>query len=206
MRTRIPLIACVACLAGALSAGAGCTSISGSAPTSPEAHVAAGTETGRDTEAATRANDEGLKLLEKGELDLAAGAFRGAITADAAFGPAYNNLGKVYFRQKDWYNAAWEFEYAGKLLPKNAGPRNNLGLVLEQTGVLDRAVDSYREAVGLDAGNIEYRANLVRALIARGDRTAEVRDLLKQVLDRDTRLDWVVWASRQLSGMSDKRE
>jgi hypothetical protein len=31
-------------------------------------------------------------------------------------GPAHNNLGIVYYRQKKYYLAAWEFQYAAKLM------------------------------------------------------------------------------------------
>lgn len=151
----------------------------------------------RNTDAARRENDAGLSHLGKGELDHAAAAFRRALNEDVEFGPAHNNLGKVHYRNRDWYKAAWEFEYARKLMPKHAEPRNNLGLVLEESGEFDRAADQYREAVALDPGDIQYRANLVRALIRRGDRTDEVRSLLKQVIEEDTRPEWVTWARQQ---------
>ena len=157
----------------------------------------------RDTEAAKRHNEAGLRLLADGQLDQAAEAFSRALTADVEYGPAHNNLGKVYYRKKDWYKAAWEFEYAGKVLPKHAEPRNNLGMVLEEAGELDRAVDQYRQAVGLDGDNIEYRANLVRALVRRGDRTPEVRSLLQQVLKQDSRPEWRSWARLQQARLGD---
>ena len=152
----------------------------------------------RDTEAARRANEEGLAHLKANELDRAVESFSRALTADVEFGPAHNNLGKVYYRKKDYYKAAWEFEDAGRLLPDHAEPRNNLGLVLEQAGELDRSVEAYRQAVALDEERIVYRANLVRALIRRGDRTDEVRSLLKQVLKEDLRSEWLIWARHQL--------
>lgn len=157
----------------------------------------------RDTEAAKRHNEAGLRHLADGRLDQAADAFSRALTADVEYGPAHNNLGKVYYRKKDSYKAAWEFEYAAKLLPKHAEPRNNLGMVLEDAGELDRAVDQYREAVGLDGDCIEYRANLVRALIRRGDRTQEVRSLLQQVLKQDGRPEWRAWARQQQSRLGE---
>ncbi len=158
----------------------------------------------RDTEAAKRHDDAGLRFLANGQLDRAVEAFSRALAADVEYGPAHNNLGKVYYRKKDSYKAAWEFEYAGKLLPKHAEPRNNLGMVLEDAGELDRAVDLYRQAIGLDGGCIEYRANLVRALIRRGDRTPEVRSLLEQVLKQDSRPEWRAWARQQQSRLGER--
>jgi Flp pilus assembly protein TadD len=159
----------------------------------------------RDTNAAKEADQVGLDLLAQGKLDEAAEAFGRALTADVEYGPAHNNLGKVYYRQNDLYKAAWEFEYAKKLLPRYAEPRNNLGLVLEQAGELDRAVEEFGQAIALDTGNIEYRANLARTLIRRGDRTEEVRSLLRQVIKQDIRSEWVVWARQQLAVLEESR-
>ena len=176
--------------------GMGCANMSGGRGNGATYRTVA-VEPGRDTEAAKRANEAGLEHLAKGEIEQAAKAFERALTADVEFGPAHNNLGRVYFKQKDWYKAAWEFEYAGKLLPKHAAPRNNLGLVFEEVGQLDRAVEYYREAVNLDPENIQYRSNLCRALVRRGDRTSEVRNLLERMLQQDDRPEWRVWAKRQ---------
>ena len=152
----------------------------------------------RNTDAARRAHAQGLEHLDQKNLELARKAFERALTADVEYGPAHNSLGKVYYQQQDWYRAAWEFEYAKKLMPRRAEPRNNLALVLEQAGELDRAIELYREAVGLAPDNIRYRANLARALVRRGDRSREVRVLLEAILEEDTRAEWLSWASRQL--------
>lgn len=157
----------------------------------------------RNTNAAKDADQEGLTHLDAGEIEKAAKAFKRALSADVEYGPAHNNLGKVYYFQEDYYNAAWEFEYAIRLMPRHAAPRNNLGLVLERAGELDQAVDRYREAVGLDGDNVTFRANLARALIHRGDRTAEVRNLLEEILATDTRADWLIWARNQLSRLGE---
>lgn len=155
----------------------------------------------RNTDLARRLNEQGLEHLEAGRLDQAADHFQRALTADVEFGPAHNNLGRVYFERQRWYEAALEFDAAAKAMPKRPEPRNNLGLVLEQAGELDRAVAHYREAVGLAPKSIEYRANLARALLRRGDRTDEVRTLLRQIVDEDRRPDWIVWARQQLTAL-----
>jgi Flp pilus assembly protein TadD len=157
---------------------------------------------GRDTDAAKKHNRRGVKLLKQGKLDAAKGAFNQALTADVEFGPAHNNLGKVYFKRERWYKAAWEFEYARKLMPKRPGPYNNLGLVLEQGGELERAIKQFRKAHQHAPENIEYLGNLTRALIKRGDRTKEVRRFLERILDEDTRPAWLTWAKRRLATLN----
>jgi len=153
----------------------------------------------RNTQAAVEANQEGLAHMDAGEWELAADAFSRALLNDVEYGPAHNNLGKVYYYQQNWYNAAWEFQYAIKLMPRRAEPLNNLGLVLEQSNDYDRAIDQYRAAVSADPKNIVYRANLARAMIRRGDRSDEVQGLLIQILDEDTRPEWLIWAKQQLA-------
>jgi Flp pilus assembly protein TadD len=185
-------------LAGVLLAAGGCAS-SPWRSSGEGSYQTVTPEPRRDTDAARHDDEVGLDLLAQGKLDEAAEAFGRALTADVEYGPAHNNLGKVYYRQNDLYKAAWEFEYAKKLMPRRAEPRNNLGLVLEQAGELDRAVEEFGQAVALGAGNIEYRANLARVLVRRGDRTEEVRSLLRQVIKQDTRSEWVVWARQQLA-------
>mgnify|MGYP006267746033 len=160
------------------------------------------TDPTRNPEAARRFNDRGLEHLEAGDLDAAEKDFRKALAADVEFGPAHNNLGKVLYLKQDWYQAAWEFEFAAKLMPRRSEPANNLGLVLEQAAELDRAVEQYRLAVNRAPDNVVYQANLARALVKRGDRTREVKLLLEAILEADTRTDWLIWARQRLDAMA----
>jgi Flp pilus assembly protein TadD len=50
---------------------------------------------------------------------------REALTADVYHGPAHNNLGVVYLKQGELYEAAHEFEWARKLMPGHPDPRMN---------------------------------------------------------------------------------
>lgn len=190
------------CLCGLLLLLVGCNGSHRTVDTSTGEYRTISVTPLRDTDAAKRANDRGLSLLADGELDKAKDAFKDALTADVEYGPAHNNLGKVYYMQRDWYKAAWEFEYAKKQMPKHAGPHNNLGLVLEHAGELDKAVDEYRAAVSLAPDNMQYIGNLARTLVRRGDtRTDETRTLLKQIVENDKRIPWVIWARQELAGM-----
>lgn len=153
----------------------------------------------RDTDAAIKANAQGLGHLDAGELFQAEQAFKRALEADVDFGPAHNNLGKIYFLKRDYYRAAHEFDNAIKLMPKAAAPHNNVGLTLLEAGELDDAVDYFRKAMTLAPGEIQYQANLVRTLVERGDRTEEVMTLLRVVAVHDERVSWRVWASHQIA-------
>ncbi|MFP4354519.1 MAG: tetratricopeptide repeat protein [Phycisphaerae bacterium] len=157
----------------------------------------------RDTRKAQDLNARGIEQLRAGDLDAAEKTFRQAIEADVSYGPAHNNLGKVYLQKKDLHPAALEFQAAIDRMPDHAGPLNNLAMTWEQAwvvdpqlGSLDRAIELYRRAVQLDAENIRYKANLARALDRRGDRTDELRKLIDQILQQDTRADWLIWARK----------
>ena len=158
----------------------------------------------RDSEKAEKHNAE---AVEKMTLEDYAGAeveLKAALSADVMHGPAHNNLGKVYFHQGKLYLAAWEFQYAAKLMPSVPEPRNNLGMVFESVGKLDDAVASYDEARQRGPDNVQVLGNLARARIRRGDRDESVRQLLEQLVMRETRPQWADWARSQLSTISAK--
>lgn len=152
-----------------------------------------------DTDLARRENTKGVRLLETGKLDKAEEALQKALIADVTFGPAHNNLGRLYFEQGKLYLAAWEFEYAGKLMPESVEPLNNLGLVYDSAGKLDEAVESYSAAYGLQPSHPEVLGNLARALLRRGESPEGVRALLSDLVFFDSRPDWVGWAREQLA-------
>ncbi len=158
-----------------------------------------------DAELARRENSRAVLLLDKGDYDGAEAALKAALVADIMCGPAHNNLGKVYFHQKKLYLAAWEFQYAMKLMPNQPEPLNNLGLVFEATGKLDDATDSYNnKAVTIEPDNVQALGNLARAHVRRGDRDQNVRALLEKLVLRETRADWLAWERSTLSQLQSR--
>jgi Tfp pilus assembly protein PilF len=152
-----------------------------------------------DAELAQRENARAVALLDKGEYDGAEAALKAALVADILCGPAHNNLGKVYFHQKKLYMAAWEFQYAAKLMPNQPEPLNNLGLVFEAAGKLDDAANSYTKAITIEPDNVQAMGNLARAHVRRGDRDDATRALLQGLILRETRPDWLAWEQTTLS-------
>ena len=187
MRQRRVLILAVA-LAGAALAGAGCSSNKASSSPSPR----------RDTELARHENEHAIQLTEKGKYAEAERVLRKAIAADVMFGPARNNLGLVYYHQGKLYPAAWEFQNAIKLMPHQPEPRNNLGLVLEKAGKMDDAEASYRKAREMEPDNPEYIGNLARTKVRQGQRDDETRELLEELVLKDSRPPWQDWAKLNL--------
>ena len=164
-------------------------------------YISAADRLQQDTERARQLNAEAVALIEAGVLDEAEEVLRRALAADVMYGPAHNSLGKVLYARGHFYRAAWEFEYAIKLMPHRPEPRNNLGLVFEAVGRLTDAVQQYEEALAIEPDRPELLGNLARARIRRGDRDEEVRRLLSDLVFKDTRPDWVQWARMTLAGV-----
>ena len=156
---------------------------------------------GRDTETARRENGKAVGLIKEGNLDEAETVLRSALTADLFFAPAHNNLGVVYYRQKAFYRAAWEFQYAARLMPHSPQPRNNLGLVYEAVGQLATAEKWFDEALALEPDNPELIGNLARVRVRSGERNPETRALLEDLVLKTEDTQWAAWARRQLAVM-----
>ena len=153
----------------------------------------------RDSRKAMRENEQGLKDLDHGKLPQAEKHFQEALIADVTYGPAHNNLGKVYYLTNRFYLAAWEFDHAINLMPNNPEALNNLGLVQEAVGKLDLAMEAYEEAYALAPKHPEILGNLTRAKLRRGESDETVYFLLTEIVAIDTRPDWVAWAQKELA-------
>jgi hypothetical protein len=122
-----------------------------------------------------------------------------ALVADVTYGPAHNTLGMLYLKQRRLYLAAWEFEYANKLMPERFEPIFNLALVYESADKLDRAIEYASMAFSISPRNPDVLETLIRTRMRNGDPIEEVRPLMKEVLFYETRANWVCWAKEQLS-------
>jgi len=152
----------------------------------------------RDTDKAVAQTTEAKAFLEAGKLEDAEAALKTALAADLLYGPAHNTLGAVYYRQKRFYLAAWEFQYAANLMKDRPEPRSNLGLVFEAIGKFGQAAEHYREALRLGPDNPQFLGNLARCRIRSNQHDAETRKLLEELIAKDTRPAWVEWARMEL--------
>ncbi len=151
-----------------------------------------------DTETAEKRHNRAMDLLCDCDVCGAEQLLHKALLADVSFGPAHNTLGKVYFDQEKFYLAAWEFEYANRLMPNRGEPLNNLGLVYEAVGQTDKAITYYEQARVTAPDSPEYLGNYVRARIRRGDRTIDLRPLLESLVLIEDRREWADWARGRL--------
>lgn len=169
----------------------------------------------RDTKTAEHHHQKALKIIDRAsnpayyECECVAGTLcnlhkaqehlQKALVADVRYGPAHNTLGMLYYYDHKLYLAAWEFEYASRLMPERPEPLNNLGMVYEAAERLDRAIDYYEEAVGIAPTNPVYIGNLAKAHLRHGTELADVQGMLQDLILLDSRPEWVAWA-RDLLG------
>jgi tetratricopeptide (TPR) repeat protein len=153
----------------------------------------------RDPDLAKEKNQQAIEQFSKGHLAKAEQLVQEALVADVSYGPAHNTLGKVYFHQQKYYLAAWEFEYALKVMPNQPEPMNNLGQVYEAVGKLDEAVEQYESAHATAPDQPEFLGNLLRARIRRGDQTDDLVLMLEQFIFMEVRPEWVAWAKHELT-------
>ncbi|WP_339911777.1 hypothetical protein [Symmachiella dynata] len=161
---------------------------------------------GHDTETAIKQHEKALKIIQRyldgkphhSDLAKAEEHLQAALVADITYGPAHNTLGMLYYWQRKLYLAAWEYQYAAKLMPDKLEPLYNLGMVYESAKNLDQALMYYEMAYQLDPQNPYVIGNLARARVRSGETVDMVRPLLQDTLLYDTRPGWITWATRQI--------
>lgn len=157
-----------------------------------------------DTATARKLNDRAVDVMQIGpdgcwlNLDKAEGLLCKSLSADSTYGPAHNNLGKIYYLQQKYYLAAWEFEYAMNLMPMRTEPMYNLATVFEEVGKLDQAIELYGLAHAAEPKNACIIGNFVRAQLKAGTPMESLQPLLEELVFLDTRPDWAHWARHQL--------
>jgi len=131
MCTRSRLLVLMACIpsgADILVLGGCCSSsvISASDSYQPAS------ETARNPLEAQRLTAEAASIMQD-DPTRAESILRQALAADLFHGPAHNNLGVLMLNSSPprLYEAAHEFEWAGKLMPGHPDPRHNLAMTLE---------------------------------------------------------------------------
>ncbi|MCA9201046.1 MAG: hypothetical protein KDA87_26080 [Planctomycetales bacterium] len=151
-----------------------------------------------DTAKASTLNSEAVQLIRKGKLDEAEHKLKDALVADIDFGPAHNSLGYIYFRKKQYYLAAWEYEFAIQSMGHLASPHANLGMVYEEVDRLDDAINEYSTAFELAPKDPFVIGNLARALMKRDESDPMLPQLLREIMLYDTRVSWKKWAKEKL--------
>ncbi len=160
----------------------------------------------RDTKEAERHHQRAADIIDRylhgncthAALSEAENHLQKALVADVTHAPSHNSLGVLYLWQHKLYLAAWEFEYANKLVPWSYEPLHNLGMVYDTAGKPEQAAEFYQMAYEVAPKNPEVIGNLARVLLQRGDSVEAVRPLLEELKMVDNRQEWLAWATELL--------
>lgn len=162
-----------------------------------EYHTVAATSQG-DEETAAAKHAEALVFIEDyrwpKDLAKAERLLNEALVADVGYGPAHNSLGMIYYLQDKLYLAAWEFQYAAKIMPDHPQPYNNLGLVYERAGKYEEATSYFSMALSRDPDRPEVLANLVRARMIQGEKSGDLKHMISDLALFHPDPAWQQWA------------
>jgi len=154
-------------------------------------------EVARNPVEAERLSREAAEIATK-EPVKAEKMLREALTLDLYCGPAHNNLGVLYLKQGDLYNAANEFEWARKLLPGNPDPRMNLAFALERAGRIDEAISTYQTALEVRGEYVPAMQALARLQLKSGKPGEKTNEYLRQIAMSGETAAWREWAKAWL--------
>ncbi len=153
----------------------------------------------RRTTDAERLSREAADLTDAGKLTEAETLLREALAADLFYGPAHNNLGVVFLKQEQLYEAASEFEWAKKLMPDSANPRINLALTLERAGSVSDAMKEYDSALVQQPGSLAAMKGAASLILRTGGNDERLDLWLTAIARRDPNSAWKAWAGLQLA-------
>jgi len=151
----------------------------------------------RDPAKAEKLAREGADLV-KSQPDQAEALLREALTADLFCGPAHNNLGVLFLREGNLYEAAHEFEWARKLMPGTPIPRTNLALTLERAGHFKEALAAYDSALEVAPEHVPSMQGSARLRARMGDSSGRLREMARLIALRGETTEWREWARGQV--------
>ncbi|MBI2319970.1 MAG: tetratricopeptide repeat protein, partial [Betaproteobacteria bacterium] len=128
---------------------------------------------------ARRAHREQLaqarRLLEQGELGSAHDICAALLAADPGLADAWNVLGGIAFKQRDFALAARHFAEAIAQAPERADLHNNYGYAMAEQFRIGEAVAAFRRAVEIDPRDPSAHPNLLWLMNMRPEFSAEER-------------------------------
>lgn len=156
------------------------------------------TEADRDSTLAGQLNEQASEVMDT-HSDKAEELLRKALAADLYCGPAHNNLGIIYLRRGDLFEAAGEFEWARKLLPGHPDPRMNLAMTLEAAGRTDDALAAYATALEVYPEHLPTMQAMASLQVRTGRADDRTRSMLREIAMRGEDDTWKSWARTQMA-------
>jgi tetratricopeptide (TPR) repeat protein len=116
--------------------------------------------------------DQAKAAQSQGDLATAIAKYEQILRIAPRLGPAYNNLGALYFRQRDYRKAATVLEQGLKISPGMPSASALLGISLFETGEYDKARTRLEAALRANASDSNAQMFLVKDLTKLGDYSA----------------------------------
>ena len=132
-------------------------------------------------------NNLGAALADKGDVDGAIAAYRGAVKHDPKYATAHTNLGVALKDNGDANGAIAAYKEAIKHDPKYALAHYNLGVALKDNGDANGAIAAFKEAVKYDPKLAWAHNNLGAALSDNGDANGAIA-AYKEAIKHDPKL------------------
>ncbi len=152
---------------------------------------------------ADSASDLNAKGVAAKDPKIAKGFFQRAIAADAYFGPAYNNMGIVYLDEENYFEAARCFDQAVHLMPNDPAPRIHLGIVYENAGQFQNALEQFSQALVLSPGSMDALEAVTRVQVRLENVDDKTVEHLRIIASRGSDATWQSWATRVLIRLGD---
>ena len=108
---------------------------------------------------AVLANKVGIAFHQLSLLDLAKKNYRAAIALDPKYSEAINNLGTIYYSQKNYRHAISLYRQALKYSSPSASIDSNLGAAFFSRKDYKKAIEYYQLALKLDPDIFEHHSN-----------------------------------------------
>jgi len=97
------------------------------------------------------------------KIDLSIAEYRKALALNPKIGSAYNSLGYIFLKQKDYDNAELNFKKYVEVAPDDPNAYDSLGEYYAERGRTDEAITQYQKALAIDPKFSPSRFKLAQA-------------------------------------------
>jgi tetratricopeptide (TPR) repeat protein len=138
-------------------------------------HLGSAAPEGSVQETARKLVEEGAAFTKLGRSREAEQKFIEAVSVFPKCVKAYEELGRLYVRERQWSEAAEAFNFILKLDPRDASAHANMGELAMAQGLPIEAVARFSRAAELKPGNPQLQSLLLDALVAAKDKERAVK-------------------------------
>jgi len=152
-------------------------------------------------------NNYGNTLINRGQNQAAADAYRQAISAEPEYARPYCNLGKMYAEKGALSQAEKLFLKSVKLDPRFAEAHNNLAITYASRGNLEKGIQYFKNALKNDKNRPHTHYNLGKAYLDTNQPEKALEHLLRAINtlpDIRPRAYYLVGAAYAITNMPDK--